>query len=314
VANLEHYRIFCKIADCGSISKAADQLFVSQPAVSLTIKQLEGELGVALFARTQRGVNLTPEGELLYSFAKQGVNYLRTGEEKMKELNLFKAGSLRVGASDMTIRFFLLPFIEKFRERYPLISIKLTNITSPSIIKRLRDGMIDFGLISGPIDDRDEKLEYIKLRQIQDVVVASDAFLILKERLWHPSQLTKYPFIMLDRNTNSRAYIEQYLIASSAQIEPDIELASSDLIVEMALRGMGLGVVSEDFASGYIASGRLFTLQLDPPVKPRNLYLIKMRGAAMSAASQRFLQSMPGGAAAGVTAQTADNGGRSGQM
>jgi len=292
LANLEHYRIFCKIADCGSISRAADQLFVSQPAVSLTVKQLESELGVSLFARTQRGVNLTPEGELLYSFAKQGVNFLQIGEEKMKELNVFKTGSLRVGASDMTIRFFLLPFIESFRAQYPLINIKLTNITSPSIIKRLHDGLIDFGLISGPINEHDERIEYIELRQIQDVIIASDSYLILKERLWHPSQLIKYPFIMLDRNTNSRTYVEQYLSANSAQIEPDIELANSDLLVEMTLHGMGLGVVTEDFAAQHIAEDRLFSIKLDPPIKPRNLYLIKIRDAAISATSQKFLQYM----------------------
>jgi len=150
MANYEHYKIFCKIVECRSISKAAAQLYVSQPAVSLAVKQLEASLGAKLFFRTQKGVTLTTEGSTLYSYVKQGCALLRVGEEKLKELGALQAGEINIGASEMTLRFFLLPLIEKFHKNFPMVKIKITNAPTPETLQHLKEGLIDFGVISEP--------------------------------------------------------------------------------------------------------------------------------------------------------------------
>ena len=125
--NLEYYKVFYYVAKEKSLTKAAELLSISQPAVSQSMKLLEANVGAKLFLRTARGVRLTPEGEILYDYVKGGYEQIAHGEQVLKKLMNLEAGELHIGASDMTLEFYLLPYLEKFHELHPDVKVKITN-------------------------------------------------------------------------------------------------------------------------------------------------------------------------------------------
>ena len=151
--NLEYYKIFYYVGKIGSISGAAESLCISQPAVSQAVKQLEKALGISLFVRRAKGVELTVEGKVLYSYVKQGYEYIKLGERQLMQMIDMENGEVRIGASDMTLRYFLLNHLENFHEKYPNIKVSVTNAPTPETLKYLMEGKIDFGVVSGTLPE-----------------------------------------------------------------------------------------------------------------------------------------------------------------
>ena len=290
MANYEHYKIFCKIVECQSISKAANQLYVSQPAVSLAIKQLETSLGAKLFFRTQKGVTLTTEGSMLYNYVKQGCTLINVGEEKLKELSALQAGEISIGASDMTLRFFLLPLIEKFHRNFPLVKIKITNAPTPETLQHLKEGLIDFGAVSEPVENN-PNFNFKSVKSVKDILVAGNNFKELQDKpKIQVKELQKYPFIMLEKGTSARQHIENYFKNNNVEIHPEIELAASDLVVEFIRRGMGIGFILEDFASEDLKNGYLNKINLNPELQPRNFYIVTHSHIPLTSAAKKLLE------------------------
>jgi len=291
MANYEHYKIFCKIVECRSISKAASQLYVSQPAVSLAVKQLEISLGAKLFFRTQKGVTLTTEGATLYSYVKQGCTLINVGEEKLKELGALQAGEVNIGASEMTLRFFLLPLIEKFHKNFPAVKIRITNAPTPETLQHLKEGLIDFGVVSEPADPDIPGINFKSVKCIREILVAGENFRELGGRQKTPiAELRKYPFIMLEKGTSTRSCIENYFKKNGVEINPEIELAANDLVVEFIKRGMGLGFILEDFVKAELESGVLFKIDLAPEFPPRHFCVATHSHIPLASAAKKLLE------------------------
>ena len=304
VANYEHYKIFCKIVECQSISKAASQLYVSQPAISLAIKQLETNLDVKLFFRTQKGVTLTTEGLTLYNYVKEGCTLISVGEEKLKELNALQAGEISIGASDMTLRFFLLPLIERFHRNFPLVKIKISNAPTPETLQHLKEGIIDFGVVSEPVRDTNGqgyrynynynynfnfKLKPVK--SIRDILVAGNNYKELADKPKVPvKDLKKLAFVMLEKGTSTRQYIDNYFEQNNMEINPEIELATSDLVAEFIRRGMGIGFIVEDFVTDDLKSGVLHKINLFPELIPREFYIVTHASIPLTSAAKKLLE------------------------
>ena len=169
--NLEYYKIFYYVGIAGSISGAANKLCISQPAVSQAVKQLETARGTSLFVRQSKGVTFTAEGEVLFSYIKQGYEYMLLGESKLKQLLDMDKGEVRIGASDMTLRYYLLNHLETFHGKYPNIKVSVTNAPTPETLQYLSEGKIDFGIVSGPVEAA-EWLSVSPVKDIQDVFIA----------------------------------------------------------------------------------------------------------------------------------------------
>lgn len=287
--NLELYRIFYHVVKAGSISKASQELFISQPAVSQAIKKLESRLGGQLFTRAPKGITLTPEGEVLFKYIEQGYNMIMLAESKFMEAINLDIGSIRIGASDMTLKYFLLPYLEEFHKQYPKVKIMVTNRPSPETVEFLKKGAIDFGVVSLPLPD-DDSLEIFKATEIQDCFVANERFGHLAGREVSIKELAEYPVIMLERNTSSRRYIDEYLSRHSVKLVPEFELATSDLIVEFACRGLGISCVVRNFAEEYIKKGMLFEINLKEKIPPRHFGIIKLRNVPLTAAAKKFVE------------------------
>ena len=169
--NLEYFKVFYYVARYGSVTRAAGELAISQPAVSQSLRQLEKSLGVTLFARVSRGVKLTGEGQLLYSYVEKGYEQIEQGVEKVRRMRNLELGEIHIGASDMTLRFYLLPFLEVFHDRYPDIKVTVANAPTPETLKLLKEGKIDFGVVSTPFEE-DGDICAEPDREIEDVFVA----------------------------------------------------------------------------------------------------------------------------------------------
>lgn len=290
IDNISLYKTFVAVADCKSISGVARQMYVSQPAVSTEILSLESKLSVKLFFRTNKGMALTPEGELLYEYAKNALSYLESGEDKLREVTGLRSGVLRIGASDMTLRFFLLDYIERFRESYPDVRLAVTNAPTPRTLEALRSGQIDFAVITEPAEGREDDLELIPVHEIHDIFVATERFAVAAEKKVPLSRLRDFPVMMLSGRTSTREYVKNVL--GDGFPEPDIELATSDLLLEFALRSIGIASIVEEFAAGAIASGRLRKLDLARDIPPRRFLLAYQKKLPLGAAAKEMIRTI----------------------
>lgn len=287
--NLELYKVFYYVVQAGSISKASENLFISQPAVSQSIHQLEKKLGGQLFFRTPKGIKLTPEGEVLFKYIEQGYRMILQAENKFAEAINLDAGEIRIGASDMTLKYFLLPHLEEFHKQYPKVRIKVTNGPSPETVNYLKNGFVDFGVASLPLSD-DNGIDIINAMEIQDCFVANYKFGQLSNRKVALKELPEYPLIMLEKNTSTRRYVDNFLSTQGVTVIPEIELATSDLLVQFARRGLGISCVVRNFAENDIKDGNLFELEFDHILPTRQIGIIKLKNTPLSAAAMKFIE------------------------
>lgn len=289
--NLEYYKVFYYTAKCGSLTRAAQELAISQPAVSQALKQLERGLGVELFYRAAKGVRLTAEGELLFSYVEKGYEQMELGVQKVRQMQNMELGEIRIGASDMTLQFYLLPFLEKFHEKYPEIKIIVTNAPTPQTLETLRAGMIDFCIVSSPFGEMRD-LEVLPVREIEDVFVAGRRFTSYKNRTLDFQKLEQLPLICLEKNTSTRRYMDEFMAQNNVRIQPEFELATSDMIVQFVRRNLGVGCVVKDFAKDYVESGLLFELRFNKIIPKRQFCVVRNTRLPMNTAAKRLLQIM----------------------
>lgn len=285
--NLEYYKIFYHVATELSITGAARKLCISQPAVSQAVKQLEQELGIELFTRRAKGVSLTRAGTLLYSYVGNGYETIMAGEEQLTKMINLEYGEVRIGASDMTLQFYLLPFLEQFHQLYPEIKVTVTNAPTPQTIDHLHQGRIDFGVVTKPLEV-DAQFDVFRVRKIQDVFVAGDKFRELQGRQLKYKELADLPLICLEGDTSTRKYVDSYLEKKKIAVTPEFELATSDMIVQFALRNLGVGCVVEDFARKQLDNGELFLLEFEEQIPERDMCLIIDKRSTMSVAAAKL--------------------------
>ena len=287
--SLEYYRIFYHVVKEGSITAAANTLCVSQPAVSQTIRQLEAALGVTLFLRAQKGIRLTAEGQTLFQYVQRGYETILQGEHALQSMLELEQGEIHIGASDMTLKYYLLPYLERFHERYPGVKVNVTNGPTPETLKHLKDGKIDFCVVSGPLEE-EEGLVVRPVKQIRDVFIAGSRFRHLEGQKLSWEMLQELPLICLEKGTSSRSYVDRFLKANKVELQPEFELATSDMIVQFVLRNLGIGAVVEPFATPFIASGELFELDFEPKIPPRAFFVATDRKIPLSKAGKSLLE------------------------
>lgn len=198
-------------------------------------------------------------------------------------------GEIIIGASDMTLQYFLLPYLEKFHEQYSGIRIRVTNGPTPETLEKLEDGRMDFCVVSSPFEAR-ASLEAIPVREIEDVFVAGRRFISYKNKTLDFSQLEKMPLIFLEGNTSSRSYIENFLRKNQVEVIPEFELATSEMIVQFALRNLGVGCVVRDFAKEYIENGMLYELRFNKMIPKRQFCIVKNKKNPLPVAAGKLLK------------------------
>lgn len=290
-SNLEYYKVFYYVAQLGSITLAAEKLCISQPAVSQAVRQLEQSLDSQLFLRTSKGVRLTREGEFFYDYVKVGLDNIWLGENMLKRMKDLDTGEVRIGASDMTLQFYLLPYLEKFHELYPGIKVTVSNGPTPETLKFLYEGKIDFGVVSTPFEAKGAVLRR-EVKEIRNVFVAGDKFRHLEGKMLDYEILKELPCIFLEKNTSTRTCMDDFLAALGVVVEPEFELSTSDMIVQFAMRNLGIGCVMSEFAKMELEKGNLVELKFGTEMPKRHFSIITDSKTPVSPAGKRLLELM----------------------
>lgn len=288
VSKLDLYNVFCTVAKSNSFSKAAKVLFLTQPAVSQSIMQLERELDTRLFNRSPKGVSLTTEGSLLFEYVNSAINLIDVGEEKILEFKNLTTGELKIGVGDTISRYFLLPYLEAFHTRYPNIKFTIANGTTSELCAILKSGGVDIAICNLPIDD--STLELRPCFEIQDTFVYGERFKKILAKPISLQKLVKLPLIFLESNSNSRRYVEEYLQSKGIRIAPEFELGSHELLLEFAKINLGVACVTKEFSQQFLNNGLLQEVQLLEKIPPRSIGVCYLKTVPLSPASTKFVE------------------------
>lgn len=290
MANLELYKAFYTVAKCGSLTKAAEELYISQPAVSQAIKQLETQLGGTLFNRTHKGMELSETGgKQIFPIVEQALKLFEQVESKYAELKDTATGVVRICASDTVATHFLLPYIKRYHEKYPDVNLILQNGTSGETIELLKNKKGDIGFVNLPIDDSDVNL-LSSVMQLHDTFVASDRFAELETGVVELKRLQDYPLLMLELSTATRQAIVSFAHSQGIHLHPEIELASLELMAELAKSGIGIACIPREFVSHEINSGSLKEIITAPALPARAIGLCLPKGENLTFAVKEFLK------------------------
>ena len=243
--NYELYKVFYHVAITLSFSEASKQLFISQSAVSQSIKVLEKKLNQKLFIRSTKRVQLTPEGEILFKHIEPAMNLIKQGENQLLEAHTLNGGQLRIGASDTICRYYLVPYLNKFHKQFPHVHIKVTNQTSIACASLLEHGQVDFIVVNYPNSALSSTHIPRVINEFHDVFVANRQYFPLDGRESSLASLQKYPILMLDRKSTTSEFLHAMFQRSHLDLVPEIELSSNDLLIDLARIGLGIAFVPD---------------------------------------------------------------------
>lgn len=269
--NLSSYWIFYTVANAGNISKAAKELYISQPAISKSIQKLEESLNCKLFSRSSRGVILTEEGSLLYDHVREAFETLGAGEEKLKRSIELGVGHLKIGVSSTLCKHMLLPYLKEFIRRYPHISISINCQSTNDTLKLLDDNKIDIGLIGKP--DNLKNINFYFLENIEDTFVATSEYIrnLNMRGIKNDEILENSTLMLLDKNNMSRKYIDDYFQDNEITIADSIDISNMDLLIDFAKIGVGIACVIKSFVSKELEDGCLVEIPLSIPIHQREV-------------------------------------------
>lgn len=297
--NLNLYQIFYEAASCRNFSVAAKKLYISQPAISKAISQLEQNLNTGLFRRSSRGVTLTPEGEILYRHVEEAFSSLASGEELLKAASGQKISKLSIGVSSTLCKYVLLPYLKPFIAQNPHIKITISCQSTFDTISALQSGSIDIGLVGIPQRNSsvpEHAITYLPLKSIDDIFVAADAYLLpffhkYKGELSEQENFFKEAsFIMLDKENISRKHADSFLASQHLMLQNIIEVNNMDLSIEFARAGLGIACVISDFVKNDISSGALKEVKLKHRIPKRQIGFAYPAKTSIDGALNTFIQ------------------------
>lgn len=268
--DFELYRIFYAVAKNQNITKASEELHISQPAISKSIKKLEEQLGGQLFTRTKRGVILTEEGKEFYEYIKQAIEYITNAENKFTDLINLEAGCIKIGSNSTLTKEFLLPYIEKFNKLYPKIDIQIVTSLTTDLIVKLRNGLIDMVILNINDKSYENDIDIIKCKKIQDCFVINNKYKeLLEKKNLSLQDLNNYPLILLAKGSNTRTFLDKVAKENDITLKPNIELTSYTLVKEFARIGLGIGYVTKEYVKDELKNKDLFELKIKENIPSR---------------------------------------------
>ena len=289
--NLELYRVFVTAAKCGSLTKAAEKLDISQPAVSQSVKILERQLGEKLFKRTARGMELSDCGRMLFKAIARPLEELESAEQRISEWRMSPGGTIRISSSDTYTKYFLMPEIENFHHKHPDTNLIVLNATTNETCEMVKSGRADIGIVNLPVNDPEIRM-VATCRRFHDIFVAGTRYESLKGRILPLKELENFPLIMLDRNSNTRKTLITFAHSLGIHLHPEIELGSIDLLKWYARANMGIACVPEEYLREELESGALFRVQTSPDIPERAGGIIRSEKAQLNSLMREFIDDM----------------------
>lgn len=291
IANFEYYKIFYYVAKMKNITSAAAALYLSQPSISRCISNLEDELECKLFVRSKKGVQLTPEGELLFKHIQIACKHIFSAEEEIMLFNRSKGGLMRLGVSDAAFQQYIITHLMEFHNKFPLVKFKIDSMTTPESLDALRSNIIDVAIVTSPFSDKQE-LSITPLDKLQDILVAGKGFDELRDKTLSVHELSQYPLISMREGTSTRHYLDHICRAHNILLRPDIELTSISLVLPLVRKNLGIGFVPREIAQDDIERGEIFEIALKETVPARGICAVTCTKYAINAIMRAFLDSL----------------------
>lgn len=286
--NFELYRIFYVVATVGNITKASQELNISQPAVTKQIKSLEAQLGGDLFIRTKRGVILTENGRAIYNYIKQAMNCFNNAELQFSNLKKLETGVIKIGISTALARLFLMKYLDKFHKEYPNIAIQLFTDPSKVMRKMLKDGSLDI-LIAKEETCEDEDLEVQRVGTLHQCFIASEYFSELKNRTIPLKDLDEYPILLQKTPSTTRESFDNFCKEHNIEITTKLEIASATLLEDFVKIGLGVGLATREFAEKDIKEGSIFEVKTNPTIPSIPFSLITLKNSFHSFGTNKLI-------------------------
>ena len=289
--NYELYKVFYHVAISLSFSDASKQLFISQSAVSQSIKTLERKLEQPLFFFFSKKVQLTPAGKVLLKHIEPAMNLIQRGENQLLDSNTLGLGQLHIGASDTICRYFLVPYLKQFHKKFPHVPIKVTNATSLNCVDLLEQGKVDLIVTNFPNIRLNHSYIQKTVHNFSDVFIANPAYFNLKQQEISLEELTQYPILMLDQKSTTSEYMHNLFLQHQLELVPEIELSSNDLLIDLARIGLGIACIPNYCLVR--ESKELFILKTKERMPQRQLAVSINPNLPIVASTEEFLKLLP---------------------
>lgn len=288
-SNFEYYKIFYYVAKYENLTKAAAALKTSQPAVTRTIHKLEGELGCRLFTRNKTGMKLTPEGRTFYGYVAAGCAQFFKGENDLSNLISLENGTIYISATETALHCYLFQAMEEFNSLYPNVRFKILNNSTTESVNAVKEGKVDLAFVSANLQVA-KPLRMKILRKYRDILIAGKRFEELKAGKEELSlkELVSYPWISLTAETITRRFLNEYFEKNGLTFMPDMELATTDMILPAVRHNLGLGFIPAEFADAELESGQVFEIKVKEKLPERNIILIYDMEYPQSIAAKEF--------------------------
>lgn len=289
--NFELYKVFYYVASSLSFSEASKRLYISQSAVSQSIKTLERKLEQPLFIRNTKKVRLTPAGQVLLKHIEPAINLILRGQNQLLDTQALGFGQLHIGASDTICRYFLVPYLKQFHQNFPDVPVKVTNAASPCCAKLLEQGKVDLIVTNDPNSRLNPACIRKTVCEFHDAFIANPAFFDLKQQEIPFSDLKKYPILMLDKKSATSEFLHSLFLERQLELIPEIELSSNDLLIDLARIGLGIAFIPDYCLNGQ--SDDLYTLRTKETLPSRRLVASINDNLPVSASAEEFLKLLP---------------------
>lgn len=288
--NFELYRIFYTVAKNQNITKASQELNISQPAISKSIKNLEEQLGGQLFIRTKRGVVLTEEGKEFYNYIKQAIENINNAENKFTELINLETGCIKIGITTTLTKQFLLPYLETFHKLYPNIKIQIITSISSDLYTKLKNGSVDLIIVNLINDNYDKEFNIIKCKQITDIFIVNNTYQDLINKQISIKELNKYPLILQSKESNTRILLDNFAKEYNTILKPNIELASYSLIVDFTKIGLGIGYTTKDYIKEELKNKTLYEIKLKEKIPNKYIGIVTSKNHLPNFSSKKLIE------------------------
>lgn len=289
--NFELYKVFYYVASTLSFSEASKQLYISQSAVSQSIKTLEKRLEQPLFIRSTKKVRLTPAGQVLFKHIEPAINLINRGENQLLDAEGLGFGQLHIGANDTICRYFLVPYLKQFHQKFPNVPVKVTSATSLSCADLLEQGKVDLIVTNDPNSRLNPAYIRKTVCEFHDVFIANPAFFDLAQKEIPFCELTKYPILMLDKKSTTSEFLHSLFLQYQLELIPEIELNSNDLLVDLSRIGLGIAFIPDYCLTDH--ENDLYVLRTKENLPSRRLVASINDNLPISASAEEFLKLLP---------------------
>ena len=283
--DLELYRVFYTVAKHKHMTKASEELHISQPAISQSIKKLEDQLGGTLFLRSNKGMELTEEGKMFYEYVKGALELINNAENEFTSFKDLSKGEIKIGCSATLTKLVLMDALKEYHKEYPNININITNGLTKDLLNDLKLGKLDF-VIYNESNIKETNLNLEMIKELKQGFIYNPEF--YNDNINNFEDLNNIPLILQKEESNSRKLLDSIALNNSVKLIPKMEVVSQDLITEFTNAGLGIGFVIIDLAKKNYSN--LKELNINKKIPNIKVYLATNKSVSLTFASKMFIK------------------------